>query len=714
MKKKQKMDFGGIISGLFGTGGNIDPMVNVVAQQYQRMLDTPGFMESPDATLADNNIRKSKALLKTESNPLTKGLDFLGALSMQAGSTIMGGAETGLTVKGDKAATDGVSGFLNKLFGQVGQAGQKEMAYGGRVPGHPVEVEGKEVGELPNGQIIDFQGPSHEAGGIDAILPESTKMFSKRIKIDGKTMAQRKLDRERRENKVDKSLKDNKSDTLLKNTKKRLALVNKKEDESDLLIQEAIAAEMKGTSNKAMQNTNDLVEYQLGTGPEGILGQGNIEEIFMPIYKALKGFNKPGVILPEPAPTVIPTIDPQMPYPISTSVPSPAAEEANKNTAGKPTLGDAMGMWGNLKQGFDPYLTTLENRAGDTPNVNSYKDFGKDGLEVLNKSKNYITGARDESIQDLLLSKNANTVRNRNSARSINTQRALDIASESGFNKALTSTYSDFANKMIGVLSQESQMENAQDQMVMKGEEFRDTADRQDRDAFYSNVARDQVAIGEAVTRTGKSVNDIKARGVNQEFLNALSQYLDIDLTTGKLRRKAGVDITGTTAPVVATPEEATTTSKKIEENVWNNAINPLTQKVFASEKEYKDEMKKREGNPYFQPFAESDTSYKKFVKDDGSKFTSLKDYKQYTEAGRTAGTYKRVTGEGNTFVKGYNTKANVGTVEKFAEANNLEINFDDKSKIMELQKMLGLPASQQTGNIGKLTLEAMKKYNKK
>src|SRR5690606_17948488 len=129
--------------------------------------------------------------------PWTQGLDLLGNLAIQIGSSM---------------ATSGVSKGLNNGF--------KKAAYGGTV-GSNVEVEGKEVGQLPNGSLIDFEGPSHEQGGIDVSLPLGTDIYSKRIKIDNKTLAERKKIRERKINRARKALEKNPHDVLAKNTIQR-------------------------------------------------------------------------------------------------------------------------------------------------------------------------------------------------------------------------------------------------------------------------------------------------------------------------------------------------------------------------------------------------------------------------------------------------------------------------------------------------------------
>ena len=52
------------------------------------------------------------------------------------------------------------------------------------------EVEGGETAQLPNEENIEFNGPTHEEGGIKTNLPGGTRIFSDRLKSNGKTFAQ--------------------------------------------------------------------------------------------------------------------------------------------------------------------------------------------------------------------------------------------------------------------------------------------------------------------------------------------------------------------------------------------------------------------------------------------------------------------------------------------------------------------------------------------
>lgn len=112
-------------------------------------------------------------------------------------------------------------------------------AQGGQVPQNvPVEVEGQEMYEMPNGETGEFQGPSHENGGIPISLPEGTKIYSDRLKINGKTMADRKEKRENNIKKLEKLLTKNPNDRFIKESLKRQQETAQLEEAQDMQMQE--------------------------------------------------------------------------------------------------------------------------------------------------------------------------------------------------------------------------------------------------------------------------------------------------------------------------------------------------------------------------------------------------------------------------------------------------------------------------------------------
>ena len=55
-----------------------------------------------------------------------------------------------------------------------------KMEQGGKLV--PVEVEKQETASLPNGKEVEFNGPSHENGGVETLLPINSKVKSDFLK----------------------------------------------------------------------------------------------------------------------------------------------------------------------------------------------------------------------------------------------------------------------------------------------------------------------------------------------------------------------------------------------------------------------------------------------------------------------------------------------------------------------------------------------------
>ena len=683
-------------------GGSVqDPLSDYLQQQYFKRANLPNNIKTPDQSLAENEIRVANAQFKADSNPLTQGLDLVGNMAMQYGMNMMGGGIKGgerlfksKSVEGSESTTS--SGMdlqipeytapkLNLSIPQI------KAAYGASIPtGTPVEVEGQEVAQLPGGQMLNFKGPSHAQGGIDVNLPGGTDIFSKRVKgPDGKSMAKRKSKRENDMKKLNKKSKGNSSDKLLKNSIERTKLNNEKINNFDMMLQQQYQTQDFNAPEKFPNGGTVDDEIQLE------------EAIVKPKYK------------PEPVP--FETLQTLL-NGVTSNLPQAPKEEQSKwgmikdNIGGIPTGGDVLGIYGNLKQAFDPYKTTLANRGSDTPNVNQYKDFGKDSLKTIDSMKGIIGQTKDAQIKELLDRAAGNVSKNRNTARGVNTLRALDIASNNATLDAISGINNNYASQMLGILGQEAQMEAQRDANVMKGEALADDANRQDKDAFYSQLSRDQQAIGEAYTRTGKAFNDIKERDVNENFMNALSDYVDIDWRTGKARMKDGVDITRD--KTATKPEEDKT--EKIDKSVYDNFINPGTGKVFTESQWKKYQEDKNEFTP---DLVELDTGYNKFFNPvTGKKFTDKATYNRYLSTpGRNQEDlkeYSRLTGD--KVNKKFDLGKNKKEISQFLDNNNLELDLNNVESIKALQTLLGLTGKSIDGDFGNTTFKALQKYKKK
>ena len=493
------------------------------------------YIENPNDALIENQIAIDRAEFEAASNPWIQGLQIAGSMAMNYGMNQMSGATVG--------------DFKN----DIGALGKQTAAYGGKI-GAEVEVEGKEVAETPDGKMMEFKGPSHEEGGIDVNLPGGTDVYSKRVKVDGVSMADRKKKRERKELTLEKLLKDNSTDAVNKNTLNRVKSNNEKEEERDIQVQELISNLLEPKKEKFAMggpvpggiDINALMQMltQMQSMPDFQNMTGTTQDLATPNIP-IPTQNKNGV-------TPIPTepfsqVDTTIPLGEGTPINLPPNNNQNltwqstsvgntdETVAGKEggdmdflnmlTGGDAVSLIGDLVSTFGPMLNTKENRAGDTPNINHYKDFGNDALDVLDETKGYVGDMKDNALLDLETARTGNVKRNRNTARGVNTMRSLDLASSAQANQAQGNIYDVFARQMMQILNQEAGVENQQDSMVMQGEERKDIADRQDRDNFYTQMAQDIATKGTGLQETGKDLNAIKQNQVVENLINQLSKY---------------------------------------------------------------------------------------------------------------------------------------------------------------------------------------------
>lgn len=595
-----------------------------------------------------NRMWQAQAAYQAENDPTLNFVDGL--------------VRTGLMIGGNALGGGGMWGNPNTAKPPLGATGTYAM--GGLVPRGTqpnAEVEGNEAAQLPNGQMMNFQGASHEQGGMDVALPEATKIYSKRIKIDGVSMADRKNKRVKRSLTLEQLLNKNNTDALLKNAAQRTQEVNAVEEQNDMAIQDMVGKLLsndKGSkkkyaygdsyvdpikppkpstqkrrirplgtprdnpygkyfpigdsiylapdealrydsdmiydpsigkyrqllrklpSSKASPITNKITSGNKTTSPVSPnpfgLTKGMIDYIragrrtVAPPLDPIGTLSMDGVAtppkydkygLPLVAPTGISSGMKTQPIKLSNPNPNPNISPSSNplanvapapeggfmkwlsdpgTQAGLPTLGDALDIYGNYKQAYDPYRTTLENRAQDTPNINAYKNFGRDSLQTIEDAKQYGEFQQAKALQDLQYSTNAALRSGRNSAMGVNTLRALDLAARQASNKASADIYDNNYQRMQQILSMKAQMQAQRDQAVMQGEQARDLADRQDIDNYYNQLSENRANIGRGISVMGKTLNEMLKRKVDAVAKNAAAHYVNIDPMTGRYRSTGG------------------------------------------------------------------------------------------------------------------------------------------------------------------------------
>lgn len=511
-------------------------------------------LDSPSEGLSKIRKTTEDALYGAMIDPTVLGLKGLGSMMTNTGMSMV---SQGFGQAGNMS---GMGGFLqdnmseiSKLVGTANMA--SIMATGGSVSGKvPINAEGGEVVDTPFGIPIELMGPSHANGGIDLNVPAGTDVYSKRLKgPDGKTMADRKKAREKKAAQLAKIVKENPSDKLAKATLAKIESNNEMIDTQDVAKMDFVR-NIKDNKFATGGTVGPGPTYQVpdwlqsimlnnGTAPEfGNAGiPSNIDEIVIQA-PARRGINTQmaGPIL-NTGTIETPQINP-VNYTAPTGTINRTVGSGVVDNMGI-TLGDAIGMGGNLISTFGPLMNTIRNRQGDTPNINAYKNYGQAGLNKLDQSKQYINQVRDNKLQDLELSRQGTINRNNNSARGINTLRALNLVTDSMANNTQAEIYNQFAQAMQGVFSQEAGMLNDRDAKVMQGEYMRDLADRQDRDAFFTNLGRDISTMGTGLQVTGKNLNAMKTRGVTSNLLNQMYNQFGVDAMTGEVRARATEEI---------------------------------------------------------------------------------------------------------------------------------------------------------------------------
>ena len=192
---------------------------------------------------------------------------------------------------------------------------------------------------------------------------------------------------------------------------------------------------------------------------------------------------------------------------------------------GAMTRGDRMGNLGTLAGGFGPLLNTIINRATDTPNINSYLNFGKDQINYLEAQKGMLGINRDKALADMGLASDTARKRARNSARGVNQQIALDQLAGAQKQKSIADIQANYWNQLAGINTQVGAAKTQRDRMVMAGEQARDLADRQDKDNFSTQLGSDITNLGTMYQKLGKDMNTRQTQKEELEIINMMSKH---------------------------------------------------------------------------------------------------------------------------------------------------------------------------------------------
>ncbi len=544
---------------------DLDSLANeIVSKGKYAFGGTAMYIESPEEAVERGNINQIKAQLKAydESKGLQQLGDFLNATGNSLatygkGTNLWGGDESKPSITKDSISSySGLDGQIKANYNmdlrQVGPGEntidwvrfKPKYAFGGDVP---IEAEGEEIIQEPNGNMYELEGASHENGGIDLNVPQGSQIYSKRLKgVDGKTMADRKAYREKQLAKLEKLVSLNPNDKVLKKTLEKTQEDFAKQEADDMAYM------------NYMQNNKQ--EFATGGTAKRILPEDDL------IFNNIRNYNSPTTrpfsnidtletqpintsTLPGITTTTIPTYAKNYtnskPFEYNENKPIVDKEDSKSKSLSNlfsdinspATLGDVISLYGKYKAATDPERMTLLNRANDTPNQNFFRNYGKSGLDKIQEEKNLSDFMFNETLKHNTKSAEAQMVRNSENSRGINTLRAFNLATD--INKANADNQSWIQNQQVksNILQREGQLLNQIDQMVMQGEATRDDADRRDRDNFNMQLQRDRNTKNQGIQEIGKTINDIAERESNLQAIN--NMYPDFNIgKDGKIRAK--------------------------------------------------------------------------------------------------------------------------------------------------------------------------------
>lgn len=619
-----------------------------------------GGIKNPETALEEYSIMQAKADLEGSSST---GLDILNVISGLATQTGQGMMSKGLSGGGDlKGANKFLSenmGLFNALFGATQGAAFLET---GGFGADDVFAEGGEIMETPGGQPMELEGPSHAEGGIPLTdVPDGTKFYSDQVKgPDGKTMAERKKEREDKEAKAKKAMDANPTDFALQETYKKIVEDNEKKEALDMMLMEMARAQSEqagagmgeddsimpegdpmmnmesmmgaeefatggtkgnplfpnlmfddgmedpfglnnlpskrpldyytgnklysgltfddGSVRSTLNAIGDITGYNVNLDDEnsvrqfasnigikdsdGKFGEDHFKEaknflINNPSNKITGGFKDSlGSLLygtdkeGKPGDTLLNNQMKQMfGYLGATgdetedSLLGKSEEKEKSGLLGKAndlfgntTIGDMTGIVGTIMGITNPKRNTLANRAGDTPYKNHYKGITEEMVAGIDKQRQELKQIAEAQKAAIKRSANSAKKMGRNSSRSINISRAIDLAREQQAGAREDSVTAELMKSMLGLSEAETQAVARGRGMEAQAETMADEGNRRQRDNYYTQMAQNIANEAMGVQRIGQVLNEGKQRDVTGSLYNQLYDNYNIDQYTGELK----------------------------------------------------------------------------------------------------------------------------------------------------------------------------------
>lgn len=231
--------FGQAIAGIAGIG---DAIGKPIKNSVERM-DANGNLENRNASTIGHTAGVLFNPYKTLSRTMT---DKSASTGQKWAAGLTGGVsdvffakkyndDLEKNAKAEIAYNQTIEDQQNQMYARKG--GMMKCADGGMLPN--AELESQENTLNPDGSTNQYNGPSHEAGGIPTKLDPGTLIFSDKLKLPGTKKTFASLNKENMTSKEDKILSDKKADSTARITaelmkqaknKKSIALFQEQEN----------------------------------------------------------------------------------------------------------------------------------------------------------------------------------------------------------------------------------------------------------------------------------------------------------------------------------------------------------------------------------------------------------------------------------------------------------------------------------------------------
>ena len=401
---------------------------------------------------------------------------------------------------------------------QVATGGYK-FPGGGQIGAPNVELEKQENTLNPDGSTTQFNGPSHENGGIPAKLDPSTLVFSDRLKKDGKTFAD--LNKPNMTKKEDKLLEDGKSTRLQKLTAELMKSAKNKK--SLALFQEQEQAKMNKMAKYAGR-----IGYKMPDG--GQTPYGPYQTSANPLYPLMMNLIANQTALEQTAGQTA------APYSMNTKMtPFDIQDPVLPNTPQYNPIAGNQGSnipWGQIGQGALQVGLGLAANAGNFQALKNSKDYDVQSFErvapdlldpsaaLRENSQSFRNAA--EQIKDASMGNSATFIQNR---RALNTDRMMRD----------NSIRKEFGNINANI-SNNAKMFNANQQVNESNANLANKARMQDmRTKAISDIGHNVYSQGTNIIR------DNKMAKTQEQYLSIIAAKYPEILKDPELRKVFGL-----------------------------------------------------------------------------------------------------------------------------------------------------------------------------